>query len=165
MEKRQVAVLALAGLGGVFAALNLDEVEVNWILGTWETPLIIVIAISMLIGAGLGAGAANLLGAAFGREPHIVVVVVLAVIGALAALRLQRYVIVVATAFGGAQTVVVGAAALMGNRVAASTAARAIYTVYPLNPMPDTVLDAMAAIVLGIAGIAVQLMVTAKGRK
>lgn len=118
-----------------------------------------------LIGAGLGAGAANLLGAAFGREPHIVVVVVLAVIGALAALRLQRYVIVVATAFGGAQTVVVGAAALMGNRVAASTAARAIYTVYPLNPMPDTVLDAMAAIVLGIAGIAVQLMVTAKGRK
>jgi hypothetical protein len=118
-----------------------------------------------LIGAGLGAGAANLLGAALGREPHIVVVVVLAVIGALAALRLQRYVIVVATAFGGAQTVVVGAAALMGNRAAASTAARAIYTVYPLNPMPETMLDAIAAIVLGIAGIAVQLMVTAKGKK
>jgi hypothetical protein len=118
-----------------------------------------------LIGAGLGAGAANLLGAALGREPHIVVVVVLAIIGALAALRLQRYVIVVATAFGGAQTVVVGAAALMGNRAAASTAARAIYTVYPLNPMPETMLDAIAAIVLGIAGVAVQLMVTAKGKK
>jgi hypothetical protein len=118
-----------------------------------------------LIGAGLGAGAANLLGAALGREPHIVVVVVLAVIGALAALRLQRYVIVAATAFGGAQTVVVGAAALMGNRAAASTAARAIYTVYPLNPMPETMLDAIAAIVLGIAGVAVQLMVTAKGKK
>lgn len=118
-----------------------------------------------LIGAGLGAGAANLLGAALGREPHILVVVVLAVIGALAALRLQRYVIVVATAFGGAQTVVVGAAALMGNRAAASTAARAIYTVYPLNPMPETMLDAVAAIVLGLAGIAVQLMVTAKGKK
>ena len=54
MEKRQIAVLGLAGLGGVFAVLNLDEVEVNWILGTWETPLIIVIAISMVIGAGLG---------------------------------------------------------------------------------------------------------------
>jgi hypothetical protein len=118
-----------------------------------------------LIGAGLGAGAANLLSAALGREPHIVVVVVLAVIGALAALRLQRYVIVVATAFGGAQTVVVGAAALRGNRAAASTAARAIYTVYPLNPMPETMLDAIAAIVLGIAGVAVQLMVTAKGKK
>ena len=117
-----------------------------------------------LIGAGLGAGAANLIWAAFNREPHIVVVLVLAVIGALAALRLQRYVIVVATAFGGAQTVVVGAAALVGNRAAVSTAARAIYTVYPLNPMPDTVLDTAAAIVLGITGVAVQLMVTAKGK-
>ena len=54
MEKRQIAVLGLAALGGVFAVVNLDEVEVNWILGTWETPLIIVIAISMVIGAGLG---------------------------------------------------------------------------------------------------------------
>ena len=54
MEKRQIALLGLAGLGGVFAALNLDEVEVNWILGTWDTPLIVVIALSMVIGAGLG---------------------------------------------------------------------------------------------------------------
>ena len=53
MEKRQVAVLVLAGVGGVFAALNLDEVEVNWILGTWSTPLIVVIALSMVIGAAL----------------------------------------------------------------------------------------------------------------
>jgi uncharacterized integral membrane protein len=54
VEKRQIAVVGLAGLGGVFAVLNLDEVEVNWILGTWSTPLIIVIALSMVIGAGLG---------------------------------------------------------------------------------------------------------------
>jgi uncharacterized integral membrane protein len=54
MEKRQIAVLGLAGLGIAFAAVNFDEVEVNWILGTWETPLIIVIAVSMVIGAGLG---------------------------------------------------------------------------------------------------------------
>jgi uncharacterized integral membrane protein len=54
MEKRQIAALGLAGLGIAFAAVNLDEVEVNWILGTWETPLIIVIALSMLIGAALG---------------------------------------------------------------------------------------------------------------
>jgi uncharacterized integral membrane protein len=54
VEKRQVAVLVLAGVGGVFAALNLDEVQVNWILGTWSTPLIVVIALSMLVGAALG---------------------------------------------------------------------------------------------------------------
>jgi len=54
VEKRQIAVLGLAALGGVFAVVNLDEVEVNWILGTWDTPLIVVIALSMLIGGGLG---------------------------------------------------------------------------------------------------------------
>ena len=54
MERRQIAVVVLAGLGGVFAVLNLDEVKVNWILGTWETPLIVVIALSMLVGGALG---------------------------------------------------------------------------------------------------------------
>jgi uncharacterized integral membrane protein len=54
VERRQVAALVLAGLGGVFAAVNLDEVKVNWVLGNWRTPLIVVIALSMVIGAGLG---------------------------------------------------------------------------------------------------------------
>jgi uncharacterized integral membrane protein len=54
VEKRQVAALVLAGLGVAFAALNLDEVKVNWLLGTWSTPLIVVIALSMVIGAALG---------------------------------------------------------------------------------------------------------------
>ena len=54
MERRQIAAVALAGIGGVFAAVNLDEVKVNWILGTWKTPLIVVIALSIVIGAGLG---------------------------------------------------------------------------------------------------------------
>jgi uncharacterized integral membrane protein len=54
VERRRLAAVVLAGIGGVFAAVNLDEVEVNWVLGTWETPLIVVIALSMLIGAGMG---------------------------------------------------------------------------------------------------------------
>jgi uncharacterized integral membrane protein len=54
METRQVAALVLAALGIAFAVANLDEVRVNWILGTWRTPLIVVIALSMLIGAALG---------------------------------------------------------------------------------------------------------------
>jgi len=118
-----------------------------------------------LIGAGLGAMAANLIWAAIGGEPHVLVVIVLAIGGALAALALQRYVIIVATSFGGAQTVVVGAAALMGNRTAADTAARTVYSVYPLNPMPGTTMDLVAALGLGIVGALVQLFVTAKGKK
>jgi uncharacterized integral membrane protein len=54
VERRRIAALVLTGTGAVFAAVNLDEVEVNWILGTWETPLIVVIVLSMLVGAGLG---------------------------------------------------------------------------------------------------------------
>ena len=59
MERRQIAVLGLAGAGIAFAAANFDEVDVNWLLGTWETPLIIVIALSMLVGAALGFLAAR----------------------------------------------------------------------------------------------------------
>lgn len=118
-----------------------------------------------LIGAGLGAGLANLIWAGIGGEPHVIVVVVLAIGGALAALALQRYVIIVATAFGGAQTMVVGAAAILGNRAAAESAARTVYSVYPLDPMPGTSMDAGASLILGIAGVLVQLFVTAKGRK
>jgi uncharacterized integral membrane protein len=54
VERRQIAALILAALGVAFAAVNLDEVKVNWILNTWRTPLIVVIALSMLVGAALG---------------------------------------------------------------------------------------------------------------
>jgi uncharacterized integral membrane protein len=54
VERRQIAALVLAAIGGVFAAVNLDEVKVNWVLNTWRTPLIVVIALSMLVGAALG---------------------------------------------------------------------------------------------------------------
>ena len=149
-EQRVLVMLAAAIGGGLVGALVLIAA---YFIGV------------ALIGAGLGAALANLLSAAIGREPHILVVVVLAIVGALLALKLQRYVIIIATAFGGAQTIVVGAAALLGTRGAVAEAARAIYTVYPLNPMPDTMLDAVAALVLGIAGVAVQLLVTAKDKK
>ena len=161
-------------LGALFASNVVGGEQSTWMMlgtalaGGVAGALLLIAAYFIgvaLIGAGLGAGAANLIGAALGREPHVAIVIVLAIVGALAALRLQRYVIIIATAFGGAQTIVVGAAALMGNTSAATAAARAIYTVYPLNPMPDTLLDAMAALVLGIAGVAVQLLVTSKNTK
>jgi uncharacterized integral membrane protein len=53
-QVRTIAAFALGGLGALFAVLNIDEVEVNWILGTWSTPLIVVIALSFLVGAAVG---------------------------------------------------------------------------------------------------------------
>jgi uncharacterized integral membrane protein len=51
---RLLAGLILGGIVTAFAVLNLDQVKVNWILGTWSTPLIIVIAVSFLLGVGAG---------------------------------------------------------------------------------------------------------------
>jgi uncharacterized integral membrane protein len=53
-NRRLLAGLVVGALVAVFAVLNLDEVEVNWILGTWETPLIIVIAVTFVLGALVG---------------------------------------------------------------------------------------------------------------
>ena len=53
-QARTIALVVLTGLGVLFAVLNFDKVEVNWLLGTWSTPLIIVIAISFLLGSGVG---------------------------------------------------------------------------------------------------------------
>jgi uncharacterized integral membrane protein len=53
-NSRLAAALVLGGLLAVFALLNTDKVEVNWILGTWETPLIIVIVVSLGLGVATG---------------------------------------------------------------------------------------------------------------
>jgi putative membrane protein len=50
---RLVAAGILGVLAAVFAVINLDKVEVDWLVGSWQTPLIVVIAVSMLLGAGL----------------------------------------------------------------------------------------------------------------
>ena len=50
---RLVAAGILGVLAVVFAVINLDKVEVDWLIGSWQTPLIVVIAVSMLLGAGL----------------------------------------------------------------------------------------------------------------
>jgi uncharacterized integral membrane protein len=56
---RVVVVAGVSALAALFAVLNLDEVEVNWIVGTFDTPLIVVIAVSILLGAALGYVAAR----------------------------------------------------------------------------------------------------------
>ena len=119
-----------------------------------------------LLGAGVGALATSLLWASFGREPSAIIVIVFAIAGALAALALQRYVIIGATAFGGAWTIIVGAIALSGSKVAVDAAARNnVWLAYPMNPAPGQYWVLLAWIALGISGVFTQLAVTAKGKK
>jgi hypothetical protein len=119
-----------------------------------------------LIGAGGGALIVNVVWAALGREPHVFVVILFAIAGALAALALQRYVIIGATAFGGAWTAIVGTLAAFGDRLAIEAAARNnVWLAYPMSPAPGQRWVILAWLVLGFAGVIVQLTVTAKGKK
>ena len=160
-------------LGALVASSFMGTEQTFWMILTWigggiAGALILIVAYFAgvaLLGAGLGAGAAHMIWAAFTAEPGLVVLILFSIAGALAALALQRYVIIIATAFGGAQTALVGAAALMGDSAAAQAASRAVYRVYPLDPMPNTYWDVTAALVLGAVGVLVQLAVTAKGKK
>lgn len=157
------ALLATSAVGTEHTMWMLGAALVGGILGALVLIAAYFIGVA-LIGAGLAAVAVNLIWAGIGGEPHILVVIVAAILGALGALALQRYVIIVATAFGGAQTIVVGVAALMASR-ATGVSARGVYSVYPLDPSPGTLIDSFAALALGVVGVLVQLFITSKGRK
>jgi hypothetical protein len=111
-----------------------------------------------LVGAGLGAAAANLLFTAADRDPHFLVLVFSTIVGAAGAMYLQRYFIIVGTAFGGAWTLIVGGLALAGNPGAlAAAAAGNVWVAYPMNPAPGQRWVSVAWIVLGLIGAGVQL--------
>lgn len=114
-----------------------------------------------LVGAGLGAVLANLAFAAGERDPHFLVIVFASMIGAVGAIYLQRYFIIVGTSFGGAWTLMVGALALAGNRDAlAAAAAGDVWVAYPLNPAPGQQWLPATWIGLSLIGVAVQMGIT-----
>jgi hypothetical protein len=160
-------------LGALLASSAMGTEQTLWMIGAALLggaigALILIAAYFVgvaLIGAGIGALVANVIWAALDREPHVFIVILLAVVGALGALALQRYVIVGATAFGGGWTIIVGTLALMGNRLAVDAAARNnVWLAYPMHPAPGQNWVVVAWIALGIVGTIVQLGITAKGR-
>jgi hypothetical protein len=118
-----------------------------------------------LIGGAIGALAANVIWAALGSEPHAFLVILFSVSGALGALALQRYVIIAATAFGGAWTTIVGGMALAGNRAADAAVRSDVWLAYPLAPAPGQNWVLAVWLALGLAGVVVQMSVTAKDKK
>ena len=53
-RNRRIAALAVGVLIVVFALVNLDDVRVNWIVTATATPLIVVIAVSFVLGVAGG---------------------------------------------------------------------------------------------------------------
>jgi hypothetical protein len=136
-------------------------------LGGLAGALILVFAYFVgiaLVGAGLGALAAHVAWSQFGTtDPPALVIILLAVLGAFGAMMLQRYVIIVGTAFGGAWTLIVGALALAGERTPTrASPAVNVWILYPLTPAPGHQWLPLVWIAVSIVGAAVQLAVTGK---
>jgi Domain of unknown function (DUF4203) len=97
-------------------------------------------------------------------DPPAVAVIVASIVGAVVAMVLQRYVIILSTAFSGAWTMIVGAMAMAGNKVAErAAAASSVWILYPFAPTTGQRWVPVAWFVLGLFGAAVQFGVT--GRK
>jgi Domain of unknown function (DUF4203) len=117
-----------------------------------------------LVGAGLGALVAHVgWGWVASGDPPAAVVIVLSIAGSIGAMLLQRYVIIVSTAFGGAWTVIVGGLAVMSSRAVPRGTTADVWILYPMTPAPASGVVSIAWIVLGLIGTAVQLGIT--GRK
>jgi hypothetical protein len=112
-----------------------------------------------LVGAGLGAVVAHLAWSAMqNADPPTVAVVIASAIGAIGAMLVQRYIVIVATAFGGAWTVIIGGLTVASARglLRGQTISNP-WILYPFTPADDGVWLYVAWIALGLVGAVVQL--------
>ena len=117
-----------------------------------------------LIGAGMGAFFLHVVWDYAKRsEPPSVAVIIAAVAGAVVAMALQRYVIIISTAFSGAWTMIVGGLAIAGNRAAErATTGGNVWILYPFSSAPGQRWVSIAWVLLGLVGVAVQTGMTGK---
>jgi hypothetical protein len=116
-----------------------------------------------LVGAGIGALGVHMISSRLGSDPHAFVVILAAVAGAATAMWLQRYVIVVATAFAGGWTMIWGAMRVMDSST--NLAQRPpVWMVYPFDLSPDRRWILASWAVIGLLGVFVQLRFTARPR-
>ncbi len=119
----------------------------------------------MLVGAGLGALAGQALWTQLVGHPNTIVTLVLAVVGAVVAVKVQRYVIVLGTAFIGAQTAVAGAVALVGARGPRPRGAEPVWIGHIGMPSVGDGWPFYAWVVLGVVGTLAQLGWGGKGSR
>ena len=101
-----------------------------------------------VLGAGLGMVALNVAWSYRGGEPVTWLVLAVSLASALLALAVRRYVLIIATSFGGAWTAIVGGMALAGNSAAGAAATG---NVEQLPPVADP--RANLGFVLGWCGL------------
>ncbi|MGV3518815.1 TM7S3/TM198-like domain-containing protein [Luteitalea sp.] len=115
-----------------------------------------------LIGAAFAALAVHAVAAQFGSGPPAMLVIACTIAGALIALSVQRYVIVVGTAFGGAWLLVMGALGLWHREsVTGLGTAASGWQAYPLRPAPGESWVLILWLLLAVAGLVAQLRLSA----
>jgi hypothetical protein len=157
-------ILGALAASSVFGVSDTTYMVVAAIVGGLAGALLLLAAYFVgvaLIGAGIGALVANVIWTQIEGDPHPFVVVLFSVAGALLATWLQRYVMILGTAFAGSWTIIVGALALMGDRTALNAAAAGdIWVAYPMTPAPGQRWVPFAWVALGVVGTLVQMFVT-----
>ncbi|HEY3383755.1 MAG TPA: DUF4203 domain-containing protein [Vicinamibacterales bacterium] len=111
----------------------------------------------VLVGAGFGAMAAHAVWTQWGRDPGVIVILFFAVAGGVMAFAWQRYAVIFATAFVGAQTAVAGFVALVAHRANRPTGMDEVWTGHLGTPLIARQWTFLAWIALGIVGALVQL--------
>lgn len=121
-----------------------------------------------LVGAGIGVLVAHVVWSQVGRgDPPAMAIVAVAVAGAIGAMFVQKYVIVVGTAFMGAWTIVLAAVNAFPAATPALTRGQSdteVWIFYPTSGGSSRWVP-LAWLALGLIGTAVQLSTTAGGRK
>lgn len=117
-----------------------------------------------LLGAGIGVLLAHLVWQPItGSEPPMLAIGAVALAGAVLAYVVQRYVIVIGTAFAGAWTLVLGIGSLLSAPgIVQRSSETEVWILYPTTPPYGTV-GVVGWVLLGLVGTAVQLGRT--GRK
>ena len=118
-----------------------------------------------LIGAGLSVLGLHVIWAqvAGGTEPNTIVTVVVAVLGALLALSVVRFVAIFGTAIAGAWTFIIGGLALLGDpKALIAASAGDVWVLYPWQPARGDWWVWGFWLLLSLAGIIVQLSTTTK---
>ena len=139
----------------MMAASNTMGMILAAIVGGIAGALLLVFAYFVgiaLVGAGLGALIVHVTwGYVRTGDPPPIAVIVMSIAGSIAAMLLQRYVIIVATAFGGAWTMIVGALAAAGDRGVARAASADVWILYP-STGTWYFRDSGTAVQLGVTG-------------
>jgi hypothetical protein len=119
-----------------------------------------------LVGAGVGALLITVAWKPFGGEPHWAALLAAAALGAIAAMSFQRHVIIIATAFVGAWTMLAGASTLMlGKGARAASSVNDIWVVYPNSGGQSGMWIYVVWIAAALVGLYVQLHTSGKAAR